>query len=442
MSTRESLDADTLIVGAGVAGLTTALKLLTQHPRQKVVVLEKYGKLGGRAMTFKKDIPGVGPVQWENGAGRIHASHKRLLRLLEDYDLSTSNLSTKAEFRACTHRGCKEPTKDSFEELVPIFLAPLIALPKSKLGAHTLFQLATEVHGEETARKFFNMFPYYAEVYQLRADLALKTFMAEMGTREGYSVPNAGFSALVDAIAADVRSRGGHIRPRHTLKTYNEIYDGDHFSHIEATVEVKNPETKETNTHTLNVRRLVLALHAEALRALKPLRTWTPLKHLGSAPLLRMYAVFPSGPGRRVWFEHMPRTITTNTLRYVIPINPDKGIIMISYTDGLDTRPWFKLANAGPEASHELRQKLMREVRATFGPDVPDPLYLKAHPWTVGTTYWKPGSYDAEAMSIAAHRVSPHVFVTGEAVSTNQAWIEGALESVETLFSLPEFTRN
>lgn len=113
---------------------------------------------------------------------------------------------------------------------------------------------------------------------------------------------------------------------------------------------------------------------------------------------------------------------------------------MISYTDGLDTRPWFKLADSGsPENTETLQKKLMHEVRRTFGPDVPEPLYLKAHPWTVGTTYWKPGTYDVTAMSRAAHKVSPHVFVTGEAISLNQAWIEGALESVETMFDLPEF---
>ena len=435
------LDADTLVVGAGVAGLTTALKLLTQHPDRKVVVLEKYGKLGGRAMTFKKDIPGVAHVQWENGAGRIHASHKRLLSIVKHYDLHTAPISPDAEFRRCNHRGCVKPNPDHFEELIHTFITPLQSLSKHTLGSHTLLQVANEIHGPERAKALFDQFPYYTEVHNLRADLALKTFAAEMGTREGYSVLIEGFSALIDALAADIRTRGGHIRPRHTLKTYKEIRDDDGtFSHIEAAVEIYNADTKETTTHTLKVRRLILALHAEALRKLKPLRTWTPLKYLGSAPLVRIYAIFPKGKNGRVWFDHMPRTITTNTLRYVIPINPDKGIIMISYTDGLDTRPWFKLADsADPDAAAALQKKLMDEVRRTFGPDIPEPTYLKAHPWSVGTTYWKPGTYDVTGMSRAAHKVSPHVFVAGEAISLNQAWIEGALESVETLLDLPEF---
>lgn len=435
------LDADYLIIGAGVTGLTTALKLLAQHPDKKVVVLEKYGKLGGRVMTFKKDIPGVAHVQWENGAGRIHSSHKRLLKLVNHYGLHTAPISPDAEFRRCNHRGCAKPKPDHFEELLQTFITPLQSLSRQTLGAHTLLQVASEIHGPEKAKSLFNQFPYYTEVHSLRADLALKTFAAEMGTRNNYSVLIEGFSALIDSLAADIRTRGGHIRPRHTLKTYKEHYDADgKFSHIEAFVEIYNPDTKETSQHTLNVRRLVLALHAEALRKLKPLRTWTPLKYLGSAPLIRIYAIFPKGKNGRVWFDTIPRTITTNTLRYVIPINPDKGIIMISYTDGLDTRPWFKLADsADPGAAAALQKKLMREVRLTFGDDVPEPLYLKAHPWSVGTTYWKPGSYDVTAMSRAAHKVSPHVFVAGEAISLNQAWIEGALESVETLFDLPEF---
>jgi hypothetical protein len=106
---------------------------------------------------------------------------------------------------------------------------------------------------------------------------------------------------------------------------------------------------------------------------------------------------------------------------------------MISYTDDADTEPWFALADS---KSPQLQGRIMEAVRALYGPAVPDPLFLKAHPWTTGTTYWKPGAYDTRAMSVAAHRFGRSVFVVGESISTRQAWVEGALESVDELMKV------
>ena len=79
---------DVIIVGAGIAGLRVGLQLL----RSKVscCILEKYNYTGGRVVTFRTKLPKVGEVQWENGAGRISTSHKKVLDLLKRYDLHTA----------------------------------------------------------------------------------------------------------------------------------------------------------------------------------------------------------------------------------------------------------------------------------------------------------------------------------------------------------------
>jgi len=40
------------------------------------------------------------------------------------------------------------------------------------------------------------------------------------------------------------------------------------------------------------------------------------------------------------WFDKISKTITNNPLRYVIPINKENGLIMISYTNGKEIDYW------------------------------------------------------------------------------------------------------
>jgi hypothetical protein len=412
---------DYLIVGGGIAGLTTALKILTRHPHAKVVVLEKYKRIGGRAMTYETDLSGIGHVRWENGAGRIHSSHTHLLSLIANYKLHTAPINPATQFLLEDGTVAKGP---AFEDLLPSLLYPFKKLPADTLARHTLWELARTLYGRKRAMSFFIRFPYIAELYRLRADLALKAFTDEMGTRDGYFILKEGFSELIEKIVADIRRRGADVFAEHTLTDFKERADGK----VRATV--KCDET----TKEFIAGKLVLALHVDALRLLKCMRSWAPLKYLGTAKLLRIYAVFPVDKSTgRSWFTDMPRTITASPLRHIIPIDPSRGIIMISYTDDTDTEPWFALADG---KSPQLQGRIMEAVRALYGPAVPEPLFLKAHPWTTGTTYWKPGTYDAEAMSVAAHRFGRSVFVVGESISTRQAWIEGALESVDELMKV------
>jgi protoporphyrinogen oxidase len=54
---------DVLIIGAGIAGLRTGIKVLTAYPHMKCIILEKYNYNGGRVVTYHKTVPGVGKVQ-------------------------------------------------------------------------------------------------------------------------------------------------------------------------------------------------------------------------------------------------------------------------------------------------------------------------------------------------------------------------------------------
>ncbi len=104
---------------------------------------------------------------------------------------------------------------------------------------------------------------------------------------------------------------------------------------------------------------------------------------------------------------------------------------MISYTDGDDTNHWKDLKGAALKAE-------IQRCAAELFPDrsIPEPTYLKQHRWGGGCTYWLPGNYDVEAASEAAHNPARGIYITGESISTEQCWIESALESAETLLRI------
>ncbi len=421
---------DILIVGGGISGLYTARELLKRNPDLKLLLIEKYPVLGGRVLSFRTQVAGK-DVGWEAGAGRLHYSQKRIHKLLEEYHMSVVPLSASVDF--ISEGGRRR--QDNFATLADAILPLLAALPARELQMQTLADVCRRVMGPNECRTFFEQFPYHTEVHRLRADIALETFRGVMAHDKGFCVVKGGFAQLISALGADVRRRGGTIWLGAGLTGWKRS-----GGEIAATVKLTRSGGEPPRQVPIYPKRMILALHAGALATFPQTRNWAPLRHLGVAKLLRIYAVFPQqrlcdgkhGP----WFAGMSKTGTPGPLRYVIPISEEAGTIMISYTDGADTAPFWEEAEAtykDPHRTGVLTRHIMREVRRLFGASVPNPLFLKAHPWTVGSTYWKPGRYDIDAVIAESRQLEDSVYVIGESFSRDQAWIEGALESAEGL---------
>jgi monoamine oxidase len=169
------MNADILILGAGIAGLRCGIELLRKRPSQRVVLLEKYKYIGGRIVTYKKSIEDIRgkcqKVQWENGAGRIHKSHTKVLQLLKDYKLTTIPIDDTIYYE---ENGIL--TKNIFMETMSLLSTALEELPLEYLATHTLREALTSILGNETTDALLLQFPYRAEVDTLRADLVLESF--------------------------------------------------------------------------------------------------------------------------------------------------------------------------------------------------------------------------------------------------------------------------
>lgn len=418
---------DAVIVGAGAAGLFLGCKILEAHPTKKVLILEKYNYLGGRVVTYKRRLA-ARDVQWEIGAGRISLDHTLVLAALAKYGLHLTPAGSSGQ--ALWLEAGQAPVPNPFTSLLPTKLAPLASLPAGVLQTSTLGELLHKIGlgGDEYARHF----PYWSELYTMRADLGLKEFLGagEFSGAQRFCVVTEGYQALTDAMAHEFEERGGMIQRGVEVTDVHDLADGTAKVLFKA----------EGHMGALLANTCILALHSEALSALPSMKPRIPaLRHLKMEPLVRMYAVFPVHNGRS-WFSGLPSMTTAGRVRYIIPIRDEKGVLMISYTDGADARYWMEAQKR--EGDVWIQAAVLADLRALLpGHTIPDPYAFKIHPWTAGCTYWSPGEYDVKDVLQASLQPAEGVFACGESLSLRQAWVEGALESVEALWSLPAFQK-
>jgi monoamine oxidase len=391
----------TIIVGAGIAGLWIADQLSDSN----ITVLEKEDHVGGRIITSAKH-------GYEIGAGRIDLrDHRRIMALIKRFGLTTFKHGGHTLWKGLQDA---EPGPNHFAAIWAPLIALFATLDPKILARSTLRELATAVLGSKKADALLIQFPYRAELDTLRADLAIHSFQAEMSGTKPFGGVVGGLSSITKALAASCRSKGVRFIMQTTVT--DVTYDGRTYT------------VQTQSGRSLKAGRVILALPATILQTLPFLRSFRPLQYLHMKPLTRIYAK-TVGP-----WPFKDRIVTDSPLRYIIPIRPAEGIVMISYTESQDTRAFLGMQGA------DLVTALTVELRRLFPSMTIDIEWARAYEWSDGCTYWLPGNYDPVAAGQNALQpfptTMPHLHLVGESFSTRQAWMEGALEHAASLISL------
>jgi len=213
-----------------------------------------------------------------------------------------------------------------------------------------------------------------------------------------------------------------NLRTRHRVEDIRQL--GELFE-----ITGNYGKKKEAKPFSFRCKRVILATNFQSFPKFSILKNIPFMNYLESSPLIRIYAVYPVFPGEeKVWFHDIKKTVTDTKLRFCIPIDAKKGLIMISYTDGEDTNIWRE------KEGEELQALIQQEVKRLFPTkNIPEPTYLQKHDWKDGCTYWKKGNYNLEQTSLEAHNPIRNFYICGESINVSQSWIESALESAEIL---------
>jgi hypothetical protein len=181
-----------------------------------------------------------------------------------------------------------------------------------------------------------------------------------------------------------------------------------------------------TNGKTYDVDHIIFALPKSALMTMDFFNDYAKslFNTVVSVSLHRIYAKFT-----RPWFKGIVKFTTDLQLRHFIPIDEEKGIAMVSYSDLFDADYWKVFADQGEEVLERHLIKQLKELFPTV--NLPKMEWVQSYYWKEGVHTWIP-NIDPEQIREKLDEIYPNIAIVGEAYSLRQGWIEGALETVES----------
>jgi len=467
---------DYLIVGAGVAGLYTAYKLIIKYPHAKICIIESTNRIGGRLHSIKYD----GQIM-DSGGARFNTDQHRVLSLVKELGLEPKiiKLSNHETLYIPIPKPIQNPMKTddkSIEKIFPSiddfikYLKKYIIEKKishNELINTTILEFIS-IHFTKTyptlKQYITDIYPYYSELGILNAIEAVELFSNEFASKTQYMILNGGMEQIVDELHDRLKKSKSHIHNANNANNENNETNIDIFTNTSLvsityiaththTLEKNETDTKTPqhymitannesgNTIKYYALNIILAIPKPSLLKIKYL-TKHPniLKNLNSVqcePLYRIYARYPlDKKTNKVWFDKLPKISTNLPIKYIIPINYVKGVIMISYTDSKFANYWL---NKLTISNTSFEKELNKQLKQLF-PDItiPKAKWYKHYYWKMGAGYWKP---KADRVKIMPNIMQPfgnseNIYICGENYSSHQAWVEGSLETADMVIDI------
>jgi hypothetical protein len=405
---------DIIIIGSGISGLYSAYNIKRISPSTSFYILEKYKKnwIGGR--TSNDTFYGTEIVTGA-GIGRKNKDNL-LIKLLSDVGLKISAKDTytvnpqhsklikKIDVHSVlTHlrREFREKSENS-----------------TKYNKETFKEFATDVLGTEAYKNLLLNVGYSDfENEDVLETLYYYGMEDNMCCWKAFHVP---WKQLVMNLANEIGKQ--HFKFSNNVIKISKISE--------------NPckflvETDNNDFYVCN--KVIIATTIDETRKLFPDKQI--YNSIQGQPFLRLYAKFSKGSIPIINQYVNGFTFVPGPLQRIIPMNPNNGIYMIAYNDNQNTLKLKKhLKNT--QENRELYETLFEKSLGIPLGSVKI-IAIKDYYWPIGTHYYTPldtQKYKNRNQFIKeAQHPEKGVLVVGEAVSRNQGWVEGALESVHSV---------
>ena len=457
---------DYIIVGAGISGLYTAYELCKKYPTAKICILEATQYIGGRLHSIKYD-----GLIMDGGGARFNTDQHRIISLIKEVGLwdkvvpIEGDTTYKPVYKSLSKS--KLESISSLEHLFPTIDEFIIYIKKYIKEKHikreelintTIIDFAVKYFSKEYPEiktYLIDIYPYYSELAILNAVEGINLFSNEFSKKTKYYVLNGGLEQLAETIynkLLELKKLNKCNIDIYKERPLLEISEGlslknRQTGHVLKTdyQDIKNESTESTESDQsidgkLIANKLILTIPKNKLLQIKISmnsvkngndridKLFTNINSVQNEPLYRIYARYPlDKKTHKVWFDGMKKIVTNLPIKYIIPINYKKGVIMISYTDSKFAKYWVKQVADGT-----FEDTLNKQLKELF-PDItiPKAKWFKHCPWISGAGYWKKG-YDRKKIMLdmiesLGHR--KNLYICGENYSSHQAWVEGSLET-------------
>jgi len=401
-----SLIYDFVIIGGGIAGLYSAYKIIKESPHANIIIFEKDNRFGGRIHTAM--FAGF-EVKVGAGTGR---KNKDIYwqELLEELDIRPP------EYKFVVNYAPTVLAIDLNESIKDLKNAYEQASTENKMK--TFREFGTMVLGKEKYKQFIQTMGYtdyenediYEVVYNYGVD-------DNSGGWTGVDMP---WRRIINSLVNDLIHRGVVLKLN---KTIDKIQKKDDHFRVYAKGKVISYKAKN----------IIVATTVETIKHLLPVRKYPIYRQVKGQPFLRLYAQFDTKSAEILSSYIHNYCVVAGPLQKIIPISGEKGVYMVAYSDNKNAQ---YLKNKDRMNNKEY---IAEEVRKALAIPESEPLKiikLKPFYWNVGTHYYTPLTPEYQSRDNflnKAQRPMPHVWVVGEAISTDQGWSQGALDSVEKI---------
>lgn len=396
---------DVIIVGGGISGFYTAYKLQMMYRDINVLVLEKQSKkyIGGR--TGNNTFAGVTVV---TGAGIGRKKDKRLIRLCEELHVPYSEAVLNPHYASTVNPiNVKEVNNYLKKVYTNDYKGPPITFKK----------FALNILGEEIYNRLVITNGYSDYENEDAGDVIFHYGMEDNTCCLKYL--NVPWKKLILALATHIKQTC-HI----------------HFSRKVISIEKQKDDIYKINCENETAyftKKVIIATTITSIRKLLP--EYPIYNQINAQPFLRLYGKF-SKSSALIMKSFVPTyTIVPFPLQKLIPIDSDKGVYMIAYSDNNNAIMLNKILENTPTN----RDIFCRLIEKSLGiqPSTLTLLQIADYYWNVGTHYYSPliGYKTRKDFIYRAQHPTPDINVVGEVVSEDQGWVEGALSSVDCVIN-------
>jgi len=400
-----------IIIGSGITGLYTAYKLIKKKKikSENILIFEKSNRIGGRIYTYENDN-----FKYSVGAGRLGKKHKYVMKLLKDFNLENEIIDIKKDklyFIDNILMNEKELLKyynskfKSLNDLWKYALTTKTNINTKVINLHNYFSTILSTSDVKILQKSLN---YISEMYDMNAYNALNTLKKDFDVENNdFFILKSGLHIICDKLYEYL------IKNKVSINLNSDLKDIDNKKKI---VYINNKNYK--------YNKLYLTIKKNDYLQINFFKQYHDIfNSVSDGNLLRIYAKY-----KNVWFKNIPKILTDNKLQFIIPIDYDNGLIQISYSDSYNANFWNNLEN-----ENIVKIQLNKMLKEIFpNKNIEDPEWITMHYWKAGVHFWNTGIYSKDIQKKFNNIFKKdNIYILGETYCNRQAWIDGALETVE-----------
>ena len=414
---------DIIIIGSGMSGLYSAYNIKNISPNTSFLILEKHKKqwIGGRT---SNDFFYGTEIVTGAGIGREDTNHL-LIKLMNELGVKYKKFNSIMNYSLIF-----KPI-----DIVKMINKLKIELKKNPSLKNKTFKDAfIQIFGLNLYKQFTISSGYTDyENADLLETLYNYGMDDNMGGWKGLHIP---WKNMVEILYNKIGNE--HFRFSSDVNSVKKIHESPCIFEIQLDNGVK-----------YNCNRVIVAITISGIKKILPEANNknSLYQQIHGQPFLRLYGKFDKKSTEIMKKYVLNYTIVPGPLQKIIPIDANKGVYMIAYSDNnnaLVLKEYLENTSKNRKIYCNLIEKSLGIPSGSL-----HLIAVKDYYWPIGTHYYEPlKSTNIEIVKnrnefvYAVQHPQKGILVVGEVVSRYQGWTEGALESVKKVLTKEWITHN